>query len=365
MAKFSRSQFSVLTSSLLWAAMSSASPLNCTSPFLHSELCSLEEPGSRIITPENLLNSGTIAARTINRTVYHRLFRGPDGADVALTFNGALRPAGLAAGDEAASPWSVWGDYAYTSADNDLASTAFESDLHNFFLGADYTPVERIVVGIGFGYETTDVDTDFNIGEQEIDGYTIAPYLGYAFNDILSIDISGGWSDVDLEQNRTDPNTLTIIRSDSDAERWFVAGNINALYEYQQWIFTGRLGVLYTQEDQDGFTETATVPFTTAAVIPSQTVDLGQFQAGLELARVMGDWEPYAAASMEYDFEREDILLNAGLPQPDNDELGFRPGVGLRYYGMYGITGALNWQALVARDDFFSHTVDLTLRVEF
>jgi hypothetical protein len=62
-------------------------------------------------------------------------------------------------------------------------------------------------------------------------GFTIAPCVGYLFSKRGGVDLALGYSAVETKQSRTDANGNSAT-SEFDSDRWFVAGNLNGLYNW-------------------------------------------------------------------------------------------------------------------------------------
>jgi len=272
------------------------------------------------------------------------------------------RTKGYSAGDNF-SNWSGWVSYARTQTDNTSFFTQFDSSLNNALVGFDTSPRENMVAGIAFGYEDNDIDTVFNAGEQDIDGFTIAPYFGYLFHPNFSIDASAGYSSIDIDQFRIDSTNFTsIINGDTDSDRWFVAGNLNAFTRVNDFAFLGRVGIVYSEDDIDAVVETGGPDaFTT----PSNTVEFGQIQAGGEVAYSVTALEPYASIYYEHDFEYEKLVLDPRIPRAKNDRNDVRLGLGARYFGENGFSANLEWSIIAGREEFDSHTLSIVGRLEF
>jgi outer membrane autotransporter protein len=296
-----------------------------------------------------------------------------DKNDASAQLNGMT---GKSAGDSFGR-WSVWGSYAGTDFDADIALTnaldglgnpvpaaIYDGDTHNLLIGADTLIGSRFIVGVALGYENTDITTEYNGGDNESDAYSITPYAAYLINDIFSIDVSAGYTSLDYDTDRIDNTNGNTIRGDFDSDRWFVASNLNAVINKGNWYFAGRVGYLYTEEDQDDYTETGGP---TARTIDDRHIDLTQFVVGLDVSYNFGMFEPYAIISYLNDINRDEGADAGGLPGgvdasvDDDDEV--QSGIGLRLYDD-GVSGTLEWTKVIGRDSFDSDTIMFTLRAD-
>ncbi len=135
------------------------------------------------------------------------------------------------AGDNAVL-YGAWTSYSYSDFENDFSRTRYDGDRHTVMAGVDISPWERTLFGVAIGWEDSNYDTDFNLGEQDTDGFTIFPYFGGLLTDTWSVDFGIGYSNLDTDQFRTDPTTNTIITSSPDTDRWFGMLNLNGLTTY-------------------------------------------------------------------------------------------------------------------------------------
>jgi uncharacterized protein with beta-barrel porin domain len=134
----------------------------------------------------------------------------------------------------------VWVSGGWSQIEDDLTSTAYDGNLYNGLVGADYQFNDRFLGGLALGYESANIDTTFNAGSIESDGFTIAPYAGYVLNRYLTVDVSGGYSFIDYDMDRTTGGTR--VTGSTDSNRWFLGGNLNAYYAVNRVTLGGRVG---------------------------------------------------------------------------------------------------------------------------
>jgi outer membrane autotransporter protein len=253
----------------------------------------------------------------------------------------------------------IWTNAAYSNIEDDLSSTAYDGNVFSILVGADYQVSDRFLVGVAIGDENIDVDTTFNRGTVEVDGFTIAPYAGYVINRYFTVDVSGGYNDSSTDLTRTSPISGSIITGEMDSSRWFVGGNLNAHYQVNRISLLGRAGLLYATETQEAFTESDTT------FNPERDIDLGQLRIGAQIAYRMGKVQPYVTGTFEYDFNREKTVVAAGQAQPANDRSGFGVGGGARFALSDRVSGGIEGSTHVGRDDFSSTTVSGNVRIKF
>jgi len=258
-----------------------------------------------------------------------------------------------------ASGFGLWSSYSYSDFDNDLSSTALDGSRHSILGGIDISPWESALFGIAVGYEFSDIDTGFNRGNVESDGFTIAPYAGFLLDDFLSVDGSLGYSRIDVDQFRTDPATGARITSDPVSDRWFATFNMNLFKAYHEWLLGARTGFLYLRNTQEDFTES------NGTFRPEVTNRLGQWHITGDVAYSLGEFEPFVRLTYEYDHTITEITVVGGGPQPSHDRDGFVFGLGVRYFGSGGISGNLEWNRRLGRENFDEDILMATIRGEF
>jgi hypothetical protein len=282
---------------------------------------------------------------------------------------------GLAAGDDmGGSVFGIWGSYSYNDFDSDFTfagtSLGYDADAHNGLLGIDRLFNDRFLLGMAFGYQSLETETFFNGGQQDSDGYTLAPYAAVLLNANWSIDVSGGYTWLDNDQDRVSPADGTNISASFDSERWFVATNLNWMATVQQWLLAAKVGYLHTDEDQDAYLEGGSAASAVAGVlrtVQKRNIDLSQVVVGGEIAYSAQLFEPFFRAEYRNDLSRDDGNRAGGLPgaftavQPNDDD-EVQLGVGFRYYTTWGVTTTFEYQRVEGRQDFDSDLFMFTLR---
>ncbi len=268
---------------------------------------------------------------------------------------------GMAAGGDFAFPYAVWGNFSHSDSSNDFPNTAFDSTRYNFLFGADFSPREGLVMGLMLGYENQDVDTFFNLGEMDMDGYTVAPYVALVVGDQSSIDLAFGYSSIDTSQFRLAGGVPAGARvsSNVDSNRYFVSGNFNTFRDVGEWHLTGQLGVMWAKDEQDAFTES------NGTVNGRTSFKLGQAKIGGEVARAWGAFEPYASATLEYDFARTARPLGPAVARSTYDPADVLLGFGVRYFADNGLSGSFGYSRVFGRENYDESSLQLLIRAEF
>ena len=258
----------------------------------------------------------------------------------------------------------VWISGSWSRYDDNNAATKADGDLYTATLGADYRIVDPLIGGITVSYENLDLDTDFNQGSLEGDGITVAPYAIVNIGKMFSLDLSGGYTWLQYDADRStvnEQNQFTSTKSVSgfDAGRYFGALNVNADLEHKGWIAGGSIGALYASESQDSYVES---DGTSRSQVDT---DLGQAVVGLKFGYAFSKVTPYITGSYEYDFKHTDINVLDGDVKAANDEDRFVVGGGLSLHITDAISGGIEATTVEGHDDVSNYTVKARLRIEF
>ncbi|MEJ2094020.1 MAG: autotransporter outer membrane beta-barrel domain-containing protein, partial [Gammaproteobacteria bacterium] len=314
-------------------------------------------PSSVLTTPDLLNTQITNMTSTLGGRI-DDVLRGFYSA-FNLTSSGALYSidSGLNAGDKTFKV-GAWASYSYTDFENEFTLTAFEGKRHGGLIGIDIIPWENSVWGIAGGYEKNDIETGFNRGEQDTDGYSVVSYFGALLTNTWSVDLSAGYTWLKTDQFRTDPLTNNRVSSSPDADRWFGAFNLNGLWIIDNWILGANAGALYARNTEDSFIESD------GTLISSRVTRLSQVNAGGNVAYSFGNFEPFVRGSYEYDVNATDIGV-VGPVQPSFDDDNFLVGAGIRYFNNRGLSGSIEYYTRLDREDYKEENLVIMLRGEF
>lgn len=317
-----------------------------------------EETAGSVVTAPVILKTQVQAITSGLNARIGDIVRGIGGGP-RVTANGVYQGiSGLAAGEGGPS-YGVWASYSYSDFDNDFVATLMDGHRHNVLAGADMTPRDNMVLGVAFGYEFASIDTKFNGGDQDTDGFTIAPYFGLLLSDNWNISATVGYSSLDTDQFRTD-GLGNRVSSNPDSDRWFGTLNLNGYATWNDWLFTGRIGMLQARNIQESFDESD------GTAVGKLTTELGQWNVGGEAAYAWDDFEPFARVTYERDYSLSRITLAGTGPQPSDDDDNWMFGLGLRYFSSEnGLSGSIDWAKRLGRADYDEDTFTATLRWEF
>lgn len=236
-----------------------------------------------------------------------------DGNSYQLSYNLGLDEEGKAAGD-GQQKFGAWVNFSGSRFLYDKAESKYDGNLFTGMIGLDYALSDKFTVGLGVGYEKTEVDTTFNEGSQEAKGWTAAPYVSYQYNDNYSVNLSAGFSQLDYDMDRKDQQDKNIITGDTDAARWFGALNFNGNWSNDNLVYGASVGTLYTHEKKDGFTEVGSG----AKTVAEETTKIGRASIGGNVGYEFFDMmTPYVRAKYSYDYQdggsADESSVNAGL----------------------------------------------------
>jgi outer membrane autotransporter protein len=162
-------------------------------------------------------------------------------------------------------------------------------------LGYDHKLDDKTVLGLAIGYEHYDFDTTYNNGTVKGASVSVAPYVGYAFTDWLSIDATAGHAWVNYDYTRGND---TII-GDTKANRWFGSTELAATQREGDARLRAALGFLKIYEEQKGYTESDGTANTGAKI------NLGEIRATVggtyPIQQSWGVITPNAFVRYEYD----------------------------------------------------------------
>jgi len=297
---------------------------------------------------------------------------------VSVSQNGVGFASGMSgAGD--AETVGVWGQVSYTSAEDDVTSTAFDGDLVTGLVGVDYMVDDALLVGLSVGYEDSDYTTEYNRspvnqqdGNIEGDGYTVAPYLSYKLDEILSVQLTGGYSDLDYDIIRYDVVGGDKLTGETDGERYFVSGALSAYYPVDMWRLNGTLSILYADEERDAYNEVDPRGFTNA--VAATDTDLTQLNLRTEIGYAVEPWfVPYAIVGFQYDLSKSDVNVpttattaaTSRIVAPEDEDFAGIFGLGFNVEAEDAVFIGLEATTMEFRDDYEEYTVSGTVRVEF
>ncbi len=266
----------------------------------------------------------------------------------------------------------VWVDSSWSDYKDKNASTKADGNIITGAFGLDYQADPNVVVGLAAGYENIDINTTFNRGSLKADGYTVAPYAVFNLNNMFSVDVSGGytWLKYDVDRTTITDGATTFSGTKStgsfDANRLFGSFNVNADYATDSWLLNGTVGTLYSSETQDAYTESNGTSREGGSYDVGRAIAGGKI--GYDLGGVspdLGGIVPYLKGSYEYDYSRQNITVQSSETKAANDDDRFIVGAGLSVAPINGISGGLEFTSVQGATSVTNYTVNGTLRLDF
>ena len=276
-----------------------------------------------------------------------------ENGNAHLGFAGGMKDKGI----------GIWVQGSITHLDNDSTATKYDGNVITALVGIDKAFKDKFLVGLSRGYEDTDLDTSFNRGNLDGKAYIIAPYASLALKKGFSVDVSLGYARVDYDQDRLESQTDEKFTANGvDANRYFGTLNVNASRKIKKANVGATLGVLYSHEKRDSFTETGTTGVSVA--VSSQSTKVGQARFGVNAGVNLGKINPYAKITGVYDFTKTKVDVGASQASPAQDDFGadFTVGVNLR---AKNFTGTVEGYTSQFRDDWTEYGGTVRLRVDF
>ena len=302
----------------------------------------------------------------------------------AISQRGSMTRA-QAAGDGFGYPWGIWASYSNTDVSNNFAATSFDADTDTVTFGVDFSPWDNTLAGVAIGYSDTSLDSFFNAGRRDSDGFSIVPYFGWIIDDVgidvdLSADVALGFTRMDITQFRT--LGAARVTSETDQDTVFISTNINASKDVGGVRLGGRMGLLYGQSTTNGFTESngtvtnkscfldtavsTTNGFTESngTVVADNRVTTGLLTLEANMAYFWGNFEPFASVTYEIDVSRDDVIV-VGAVQPANDTNDVLVSAGLNWYSDNDIVAGIRYEKSLDRTQFEADTISIQIRADF
>jgi hypothetical protein len=257
---------------------------------------------------------------------------------------------------------SLWISTTTDSLENTFSRTAFYGMTQNVLVGYDFTRSDTYILGISGGYEASNFVTKFNSGNEKTRGYNLNPYFAWLLSDSLSLDLIGGYGRFNTDQSRTmgsvTPPAVVVVDSQFSSTRSFASTNLTDILTFGDWKLTGSLGYLWSQRDQDAYTENGGFAIDASKQTSKQWNVLG------EVAYGRGNSETFFGARYEdiLDYQKVELTAGAG-EQPANDPTSVLLTAGWRYFGR-GLTASFVFSGRAAQEQVKEHGFAMVLRAD-
>jgi outer membrane autotransporter protein len=293
----------------------------------------------------------------------------------------------------------VNGTFAFGDKDTTSREAGFDFDTYGVTGGADYRFTDNFILGLAFGYSSTDADFASARGNLDVGAYTFSAFGTY-YLDKLYFDgiFSYGWNDYDSTRNivytipSTDrlgnpiPGTTTVnqtSRTETDGSQY--ALSFSAGYDFSAKGFTfgpyGRIN--YLKADIDAFQERInnTNPGSGLSLaIDEQDVEsftwvLGG-QGSYALSTGFGVLVPQVRFEWEHEFLNDRRTVTATVisdpantpifletDQPDRDY--FNLGAGVSAVFQRNVAAFVYYETVLALQDVTAHKIAVGVRLAF
>lgn len=226
----------------------------------------------------------------------------------------AMGETGVSAGD-ASGKYGLWFSGAFAATESTQVFNEFDGTSRTATLGLDYKPSSNLVVGVSIFAEGAKLDTDYNQGEVDRDGYSVVPYAAYDFGQGTTVDALVGVTYLTGEISRAN----NAAEGNFDGYRAMTSLNAHHNYVLGAVLLRGDVGYTYAHEKQGSYTESGT-----NAHIDDKTTNLSQGRVGGRAGYGFDNVEPYAQAHYVRDFVRNNlsgVSTSDRKPSNDNDEV--------------------------------------------
>lgn len=300
------------------------------------------------------------SSQSVARAINRRLATSTAPRAGVRAQNAALEPqtieTGLSGGSAGAAT-GVWGSVAYTSMENDFTPARYDGGMTLGTIGIDRKVTDSVVVGGTVSWERTSLDTPANQGNIMAEGFTFAPYLGYAFTDTLNLHLLAAYSSVNTDVERG--QGATFAKGEYETDRFMMAASLRQYYPIGNWMLESDVGYMLSHDKSESYSLNNGVNNARA------TSTLAEGSLGGSVSYGFGMFEPYIGASYLYDFVMTRSGSPAGTAQPanDQDELELRGGV--RLFASDSLSGGLEVSHGFLREEQDNTTVAADLRYQF
>jgi len=283
--------------------------------------------------------------------------RSGSSSDVNALAAAANDPSGAWGVNSGGDTQSLWISTTIDSLENTFSRTAFYGATQNVLVGYDVTRSDKYVLGISGGYEASNYVTKFNSGNEKTGGYNLNPYFAWLMSDAWSLDLIGGVGKFNTDQSRA---ALTGVPVDSNfsSKRSFASTNLTNIANSGNWKLTSSLGYLWSQRDQDGYTENGL----SGNSVDGSKQTSKQWNLLEELAYGRGNSETFFGARYEDIRNYQNLTLTAG-EQPANDPTSVLLTAGWRYFGR-GLTASFVFSGRVGQEQVKEHGFSMVLRAD-
>jgi len=273
---------------------------------------------------------------------------------------------GLSAGDQFSDgvkdKLSTWFNYSRNSFQSSYTASTSAGNANLFSLGADWKYSDRLLFGVGIGFNRTFMDghtfgvqTTNEVGST---GNSVTPYISYLIGNYYGIDwgtsatFSYGVSNVDLRTGNT--------RGESQTRNYAGSVTLNGSKWFDRWNVLGNLTYTRSHSVTDEYTITGG---TKVAQLDSP---LGRISVGGRVSYYFPVWMPYVGATYNYDHVRKRAGATvAGFGRPTDDRTDVNMTGGAYFFITDEFTGNVSVNHTFGRSQLSNTGVNGNLRWAF
>ncbi len=257
-----------------------------------------------------------------------------------------------AAGAAGGARWNGWFALSQNNVEYSFQPLRSSGRINTGTVGVDYTLDNRMVVGVAFTGDRSDIALNFNGGKMTGSGWTVSPYLGVPLTRNLALDATLGFGRANVDASAAGVNAS--IKSDR------TIGSIGLTYRETvgNWQLSGR-GALLTVSDKLG-----AYTLSNGTFVQGGSVDVQQLRLGGQAGYRMGNVTPYVGLTYIYDIRRPDQQPVAGQTAA-NDRDAWTPTIGLRFSSGGALYGGIQYSSEQSRSQVKNNQVLFNLGLRF
>lgn len=329
-----------------------------TTGIVHADYSYLSRgaPGT-VVTTQGVLQT---AANQLTTLIENRVRRARDTQGAQVASYSDAQGSGISAGDPF-SGFAVWANVGYDHLNNSLTSTDYDGHITTITAGFDSLfNCYNAIGGLAVAWEQQNLDTTFNGGTQDADGWAIMPYLSFMFDEEWALSFLVGYESLNYTLTRVnvaDAPGLALafptFTGSPSGDRYFGLAELTFQRFVCQWDFGAQAALAYLHQSTGSYNEVSTL---TSVFIPERDYHLGRFKLGGTLGYFLNDtFEPYVRAAFLWDFSQTDIVFTAPVqpfPAPGNSDTAGLFGIGLNIFSCDNVLFNVDVYTEQFRDDF-------------
>ena len=263
--------------------------------------------------------------------------------------SGTLASSGHSGGDELANI-GVWADGSYVKLGNTTSGNNFTGNSINMVLGADYSVLDNLVVGLVVGFTNSVLKLQAVDGRKISNGVSVSLYAGYLITDWLSASAHITGVQVRNGLNQPDAFTGDDVAANFHSKRLISSFELTAYQPVGPFDLSSTVGYTRSSEHFTSYTSSDN------ALVNPEAVVIGQVRFGGEAAlNLFDDFQVFTNATWEWDH----------VHPSGSDPNGAIIGGGIRYKVKDNITVGIQSDGQILRSHDQQYTFGANARVVF